>query len=86
MTSRANFIIDAIGKNPLVELKNIVPASSARIIAKLESANPTGSMKDRMAIAVIKGTEKKDLLKQEAQLLNIRRVQQASHWPLSALP
>lgn len=63
MTSRANFIIDAIGKTPLVELKNIVPASSARIIAKLESANPTGSMKDRMAIAVIKGAEKKGLIK-----------------------
>ena len=63
MTSRANFIIDAIGKTPLVELKNIVPAGSARIIAKMESANPTGSMKDRMAIAVIKGAEKKGLIK-----------------------
>lgn len=63
MTSRANFIIDTIGKTPLVELKNIVPAGSARIIAKLESANPTGSMKDRMAIAVIKGAEKKGLIK-----------------------
>jgi len=63
MTSRANFIIDTIGKTPLVELKNIVPAGSARIIAKLESANPTGSMKDRMAIAVIKGAEEKGLIK-----------------------
>ncbi len=38
-------ILDAIGNPPLVELRRIVPNSSARIVAKLESANPTGSMK-----------------------------------------
>ena len=45
--------LDAIGNTPLVELRRVVPAGSARVIAKLESANPTGSMKDRMARAVI---------------------------------
>ena len=39
-------VLDAIGNTPLVELRRVVPAGSARIIAKLESANPTGSMKD----------------------------------------
>jgi cysteine synthase len=46
-------VLDAIGGTPLVELRRIVPAGSARVVAKLESANPTGSMKDRMARAMI---------------------------------
>ena len=46
-------VLDAIGKTPIVELRRIVPAGSARVLAKLESANPTGSMKDRMARAVL---------------------------------
>jgi cysteine synthase A len=50
-------VLDAIGNTPVVELRNIVPSGSARILAKLESANPTGSMKDRMARAVIEAAE-----------------------------
>jgi cysteine synthase A len=46
-------ILDAIGNTPLVELRRIVPKGSARIVAKLESANPTGSMKDRLARTII---------------------------------
>jgi cysteine synthase A len=46
-------ILDAIGETPLVELRRVVPPGSARIVAKLEPANPTGSMKDRMARAMI---------------------------------
>src|SRR5882672_7320071 len=46
-------LLDAIGDTPLVELRRVVPADSARVVAKLESANPTGSMKDRMARALI---------------------------------
>ena len=46
-------ILDAIGNTPLVELRHVVPAGSARVVVKLESANPTGSMKDRMARALI---------------------------------
>ncbi|MGH7694066.1 MAG: PLP-dependent cysteine synthase family protein [Gemmatimonadaceae bacterium] len=46
-------ILDAIGNTPLVELRQLVPSGSARIVAKLESANPTGSMKDRMARALV---------------------------------
>jgi len=50
-------ILDAIGNTPLVRLVHVVPAGSARIVAKLEWANPTGSMKDRMARAAIEGAE-----------------------------
>ena len=50
-------VLDAIGNTPLVELKRVVPPGSARIMAKLEWANPTGSMKDRMACAAIESAE-----------------------------
>lgn len=46
-------VVDSIGNTPLVNLRKIVPKGSARILAKLEFANPTGSMKDRMAKSVI---------------------------------
>lgn len=46
-------ILAAIGNTPLVELRRIVPEGSARIVAKLESANPTGSMKDRLARMIV---------------------------------
>lgn len=46
-------VLDAIGGTPLIQLQKVVPPGSARIFAKLESANPTGSMKDRMARAAI---------------------------------
>ena len=54
MTQRRH-VLDSIGKTPLVELRSVVPGGSARVLVKLESQNPTGSMKDRMARAVIEG-------------------------------
>jgi cysteine synthase A len=45
--------LDGIGNTPLVELERIRPSNGARIVAKLEWANPTGSMKDRMARTAI---------------------------------
>lgn len=45
-------ILHCIGNTSLLALRNIVPANGARILLKLESENPTGSMKDRMAIAI----------------------------------
>jgi cysteine synthase A len=46
-------VIEAIGRTPLIELRRVVPAGSARVLAKLESHNPTGSLKDRMALSVV---------------------------------
>ncbi len=46
-------VLDAIGNTPLVELRRVVPPGSARIVVKLESANPTGGMKDRIALAMV---------------------------------
>ena len=50
-------VLDAIGNTSLVRLRSIVPRGSATILAKLEWENPTGSMKDRMARAVIAAAE-----------------------------
>lgn len=52
-------VLAGIGSTPLIELSNVVPPGSARILAKLEWANPTGSMKDRMAAAAIRGAEER---------------------------
>lgn len=46
-------LLDAIGNTPLIELRRVIPTGSARVVAKLESTNPTGSMKDRMARAIV---------------------------------
>ncbi|MCC7274118.1 MAG: pyridoxal-phosphate dependent enzyme, partial [Alphaproteobacteria bacterium] len=51
-------ILDCIGDTPLVPLRVVPPAGGARILLKLESANPTGSMKDRMALAMIEAAER----------------------------
>jgi len=50
-------VLDAIGHTPLVELQRLPPAGAARVVVKLEFANPTGSMKDRMALAAIRAAE-----------------------------
>ena len=46
-------VIDLIGNTPLVPLRRLVPQGHARVLIKLESANPTGSMKDRAALAIV---------------------------------
>ena len=56
-------ILDAIGSTSLVRLRKIVPPGCAEISAKLEWENPTGSMKDRMAQAVISRAEEDGRLK-----------------------
>jgi cysteine synthase A len=50
-------VLDAIGNTPLVELRRVVPPNCARIFVKVEGGNPTGSMKDRMAQAMIARAE-----------------------------
>ena len=50
-------VLNSIGNTPLVQLHKVVPPDCARVVAKLEWFNPTGSMKDRMAKAVIEHAE-----------------------------
>jgi cysteine synthase A len=53
----ATNVLDSVGNTPIVELRNVLPPHSARVFAKVEWANPSGSMKDRMAKAVIERAE-----------------------------
>jgi cysteine synthase len=55
-------ILDAIGDTPLVRLRHCAPENGAEVWLKLEYRNPTGSMKDRMALAMIEGAERDGLL------------------------
>jgi cysteine synthase A len=53
----SNNVLQSIGNTSLVQLHKVVPSDCAKIFAKLEWQNPTGSMKDRMAVAVISRAE-----------------------------
>jgi cysteine synthase A len=55
---RVMSVLDSIGGTPLVQLRKVVPPGAARVVAKLEGANPTGNMKDRMAKAAIEAAER----------------------------
>ena len=51
--------LEAIGTTPLIEVESIRPADGARVLVKWEGANPTGSMKDRMAVAIIRAARER---------------------------
>jgi cysteine synthase A len=57
MNAQPQTILDCIGNTRLLPLRRIPPKSGGRILLKLESENPTGSMKDRMALAMIEAAE-----------------------------
>jgi cysteine synthase len=57
MNELSRDILQLIGNTSLVALRNIVPHNGSRILLKLESENPTGSIKDRMALAMIEAAE-----------------------------
>ena len=63
--------IGLIGNTPLVELVNLEQklGLEARLLAKLEYFNPAGSVKDRIAAAMIEDAEKKGLLKEGATII-----------------
>src|SRR5690349_15149901 len=50
-------MLDNIGGTRLVPLERVVPKGSARVLLKLEIENPTGSMKDRMALAMVEAAQ-----------------------------
>jgi len=63
MTRIASSVLQAIGDTPLVKLAHVVAPGSADVLVKLESINPTGSYKDRMALAMVEGAERRGALK-----------------------
>ena len=63
MNSIAESVLKAIGGTPVVRLRKVVTAGDADVLVKLESVNPTGSYKDRMALAMIEGAEARGVLR-----------------------
>lgn len=63
MAAQLDNILHTVGNTRLIELRRVRPSSGARILLKLESENPTGSMKDRMALAMIEAAEADGRLK-----------------------
>ena len=55
--------MQAIGNTPLIKLERLSEPGSAEVYVKYEGANPTGSMKDRMALSMIEGAEQRGVLK-----------------------
>ncbi|MCB0339323.1 MAG: pyridoxal-phosphate dependent enzyme [Bdellovibrionales bacterium] len=56
-------ILEAIGNTPLVRLNKVVPKDAATVLVKCEHLNPTGSIKDRMALHIVEQAEKSGMLK-----------------------
>jgi len=65
----ASSILELIGNTPLVRLNRLPEAGSATVLGKLESANPGGSVKDRICLAMIEDAEAKGLLKPGATVV-----------------
>src|SRR5574342_65854 len=59
----ADNVLDLVGDTPLVRLNRVVPADSAEILGKMESLNPAGSVKDRIALNMIETAEREGRLK-----------------------
>ena len=67
--NRVEHAYDLIGYTPVVRLNRIVPKGSAKVYVKLESANPGGSVKDRIALSMIQDAETRGVLKPGNTLL-----------------
>ncbi len=63
MLKASNSVLELIGNTPLVRLRRMVPPGVAQVWAKVESRNPSGSIKDRIALAMIEDAEKRGLIK-----------------------
>lgn len=64
-----NDILHAIGNTPVVQLRKVTPPDAAEVFVKLEYFNPSGSYKDRMALAMIEGAEQRGALRPGMQVV-----------------
>ncbi len=65
----AESVLDLVGGTPMVRLRRLPKADSAAVLAKLEGANPGGSIKDRIALAMVEDAERRGLLKPGATVV-----------------
>jgi cysteine synthase len=65
----ADSVLDLIGGTPMVRLRRLPRAGGAVVVAKLESLNPGGSVKDRIALAMVEDAERRGLLRPGATIV-----------------
>jgi [CysO sulfur-carrier protein]-thiocarboxylate-dependent cysteine synthase len=68
-TATASSLLDLVGNTPLVELQRLSPKPAVKLYAKLEGQNPTGSIKDRVALAMVEAAERAGELEPGRELL-----------------
>ena len=64
-----NSVLETVGKTPLVRLNRLTADSKATVVAKLESRNPGGSVKDRICLSMINEAEKQGLVKPDTVII-----------------
>ena len=69
MARIANFISELIGNTPLLRLNRVTESCKGEVVAKLESFNPCGSIKDRIGVAMIEAAEKEGLINKDTIIL-----------------
>lgn len=65
----ADSVLELVGNTPMVRLHRVIPADAADVLGKLESLNPTGSVKDRIALAMVEAAERTGLLRPGATIV-----------------
>ena len=69
MTKIYNNVLETIGKTPLIKLNRLTQGTNATVVAKLESRNPGGSVKDRICLSMIVEAEKQGLIKPDTTII-----------------
>lgn len=62
-------VLDLIGGTPMVRLRRLPPADAAEVVVKLEVQNPAGSVKDRVALAMVQAAEARELLREGTTII-----------------
>jgi len=65
----AESVLDLVGNTPIVRLRRVVKPGGAAVVAKVESLNPAGSVKDRIAVAMVEDAERRGVLKPGATIV-----------------
>ena len=73
MTPASDNILDTIGQTPMVRINRLNPNKKVNIYAKLEGFNPTGSIKDRIALRMIEEAEAAGRLRKGQTIMSLRR-------------